>query len=115
MERSRKSHFYPWFSIVAGIGGFCLQYWLFAGVDSGKLLPEYHLASLLSVALLAVVFIVNICVLREAPRVYEYEQLFPGSLVAAVGSVLGAFGMGFASLQVGGAGFLEMAVPIFWK
>lgn len=112
MERSRRSHFYPWFSICAGIGGFCLQYWLFADLENGKLLPEHHLASLISLALLVVVFIVNSCVLREAPRVYEYEELFPGSLVAAIGSVLGAFGMGFASLNVGGIGFLELAVPL---
>ena len=70
------------------------------------------MANLLSVVLLAVVFIVNIFVLREAPRVYEYDQLFPGSLFAAIGSALAAFGMGYTSLQVGGAGFLELAVPI---
>lgn len=113
MERSCKSHFYPWFSIGAGIGGFFLQYWLFSGLDSGKLLPEHHLASLLSVILLVLVFMVNLVVLRHAPRVYDYEQLFPGSLVAAIGSALSAFGFGYASLNVGGAGFLELAVPIF--
>lgn len=109
----RKSHIYPWFSIGAGIGGFFLQYWLFGGFDSGKLLPEQHLASLLSVILLALVFIVNLVVLRHAPRVYDYEQLFPLSMIAAIGTALSAFGLGYTSLHVGGAGFLELAVPIF--
>ena len=113
MDRSCKSHIYPWFSIITGIGGFILQYWLFAGLDDGKLLPEHHLASLLSVILLAIVFMVNLVVLRHAPRVYDYDKLFPSSLAAAIGSALSAFGFGYASLHVGGAGFLELAVPVF--
>jgi len=109
----RKSYLYPWFSIGTGIGGFFLQYWLFSSFSSSKLLPEYHLASLLSFILLLLVLVVNIVVLRHAPRVYDYDQLFPLSMVAAIGTVLSAFGLGYASLNVGGAGFLKMAVPVF--
>ena len=109
----RKSYIYPWFSIGAGICGFFLQYWLFGGFHSDKLLPEYHLASFLSVALLVIVLIVNIVVLRHAPRVYDYDRLFPLSLVAAIGTALSAFGLGYTALNVGGAGFLKAAVPIF--
>ena len=113
MEHSCRSYIYPWFSIGMGIGGFFLQYWLFSNVEQGKLLPEYHLAGLFSVVLLFLVFMVNLVVLRHAPRVYEYEELFPGSLIAALGSALAAFGMGYAALDVGGAGVLELAVPVF--
>ena len=110
MKQVFKTEVYALFSIIAGFGGMALQSWMFSTVDNQGLLLRGHISEVLSYLLLAVVAAVSFLVLKNLKSDGEYAQLFPRSVVAAVGSFLAAAGILFSAFTPAAMGILRIAV-----
>ncbi len=106
-----KKYFFPVFSLVMGAMGFCLRDWLFIKGQEG-LLPENHIAGILSFLLLATVLAVLAWAVRKMDFSENYDKLFPRSAFAGVGIALGAVGMGCAAFSVDAVAALRLLLPI---
>jgi hypothetical protein len=114
MRISKRVGVFPLFTIFTGALGYAARYWLLSLTDeSTGLLPKNHFCGIATVILFAVTVLVSFLAVRNAPRVKDYEKLFPPSLIAAVGGMVGALGLGVSAFAVKGIGVLAYGLPIF--
>ena len=109
MNQASKPGLFPWFTLFAGILGVALRCWLLSLADANALLPENHIAGVLSFILLAITL--GVCALfisrRQLPE--QYSRRFPRSVLSAICILLGAVGLcysGFTRSIVGGLSIL---------
>ena len=112
MNLSSKQGFFPGFPLFTGMVGFALRCWLFSAEDDRGLLPEPHIASISCFILLALTLAVCFIAVRKGAPTNAYRKLFPPSELAAVGTVVGAIGMGYTAFSVNGSGSLQLLIPI---
>lgn len=112
MNHSVKQGLFPGFSILTGLVGFALQCWLFSMTDKRGLLPQNHIAEILCFGLLALTVTVCWLVSRTVSRNSVYRQLFPASTFAAIGSVAGAAGIGYAAFSLDYNGPMHFLLPV---
>lgn len=98
MKHSSGLGLFPGFPLLNGILGFWLRCWLFSALDRKGLLPENHIAGILSLILLALTLLVCWFGVRKAAASDAYGNLFPASTFAAIGSAVGALGIGYAAI-----------------
>lgn len=113
MNHSSQRNVFPWVTILAGIVGFGLRYWLFSATDTRGLLPEYHISSVLCFILLALALGVCFMKLQNIALTDTYGSLFPASPVAAAGILLGGVGLGLSAFTPETAGLFRFLLPIF--
>lgn len=112
MNPFSKQGLFPYLSLLTGAIGLALRFWLLSSVDNRGLLPKYHIAGILSILLFALILGLLLYVLRTAAPSKAYRQLFPPSRIAAVGTLLGAIGMGISAFTLEGTGILRLLVPV---
>ena len=123
MKHSSGQVLFPGFPLFAGMLGFGLRCWLFSAEDRKGLLPENHIAGILSIVLLALTVAICLIGVRKASASGTYNQLFPSSYFALIGSVVSAIGIGYsaflekgsspASLLLLSLGLLSCAALLF--
>jgi hypothetical protein len=86
---------------------------LLDSADPDGMLPQNHPAEALSFILLAVTLGLCFFLIRRIRVDTEYARLFPASRAAAMGSILGAVGMGCAAFFAENTGLLFLPVIIF--
>lgn len=106
MKRSNTLKFFPLFIFAAGMLGLCLRVWLFAaGIDEKGLIrsehPVNYILPVLSAAIMAVLFFYAKNIRCPA----DYKQLFPRSVMRAIGN----WGAGAGILYFGIDRFLASA------
>ena len=105
-NRSPKGIF-PWFTVIEGMAGFFMQCWLFSSIDDNGLVPPFHIAGILSFALLALTLV--ICWLgSKGEKDLCPDRLFFSSAPAAVGIGLSAVGIAFSAFTANGKGILQI-------
>jgi len=92
MKLSIKPAVLPWFPLLAGGIGMALRFWLFSLKDAKGLLPAGHAANVICYILLALVLAGVYLASGKLPALKKYRQMFPGSILRAVGCWLGAVG-----------------------
>lgn len=102
MKLSLKPHILPFFTLGAGGIGLALRVWLFAMRDAKGLLPDGHIADVLSFVLTAAVMAVLYLCVQPLGTVSRYTRLFPASPIRAAGCVLGAAGILCAAIRAVG-------------
>ena len=112
MKKTFQPSLFPWFTIFTGAVGFSLRRWLFSVAEPNGLLPENHLAGILTFLLLALTLLVCAMGVKRAVPSDNVANLFPSSRFAAIGTVLGAIGMGCSAFMLRTAGILILLVPI---
>lgn len=112
MRNLSNPKIFPWLTVFSGIVGSALQFWLFSSVDSTGLLPQNHIAGILSFLLLALTLAAVFLPLRKAAFSSHYEQLFPRSPIAAAGSAAGALAMILSVFTHTGVGPFRFLFPI---
>lgn len=112
MKKTFQPNLFSWFAIFTGTVGFFLRRWLFSAVEPNGLLPENHVAGVLTFLLLALTLLVCAIGVKRAVLSDNFAHLFPSSRFAATGTVLGAIGMGCSAFMLRTAGFLILLVPI---
>ena len=112
MKQFTKRSIFPWLTLFAGGIGLALRTWLLSLGDEQNLLPSNHIAGALTLVLLAaVIFLCFWQVKKERPSdVNAYRKLFPPSGIAAVGTAIGALGMGISAFWVEASGVLGILV-----
>lgn len=101
MKKSGFSQVLPFLILIAGIAGMALQYILFTGaVDERGLLDPSHWADTASWILAALVIVCLAARIAGLNGSLPYEKLFPRSLVAAAGNLIGAVGICQASVEL---------------
>ena len=113
MKKTYQPGLFSWFAIFTGAVGFSLRCWLFSAADANGLLPENHLAGILTFLLLALTLFVCGMGIKKAVPSEDYTNLFPGSRFAVIGTVLGALGMGCSAFTLKTTGLLIFLVPMF--
>lgn len=112
MLNSDKIKGYPWFPICTGLIGCGLQYWLLSKKDGRGLLPEFTLPGTLCFVLLAVTLAVILAGLRNLSTDSDYTRWFPRSMIAGIGTVIGAVGMSFSTFTMESKGILQSLLPV---
>ena len=112
MRNTSNPGFFPWLTIFTGIVGFALQFWLLSSTDVKGLLPQNHIAGILSFLLLALTLAAVFLLIRKAEYPTHYEKLFPKSALAAAGSVAGALAMGYSAFTQTGIGVFHFLLPV---
>lgn len=95
-------------SVIFGVVGLVLQSWLCGSTDAYGLLNPNHFATILSYILLLVVAAGNLLILGDVRTSEDYDHLFPKSLVAAVGSFMGAAGILMSTFTFQATGVLYL-------
>jgi hypothetical protein len=113
MHHTAKPGPFPWLSIFAGIIGFSLQSWLFSSADTNGLLPASHIAQILSFLLFAITLASCFLLLKKSQQHTHYEAQFPRSVIAGIGSFVGALALGYSALSQGSFGALRLILPVF--
>lgn len=114
MRISKRVGVFPLFTIFTGALGYAARTWFLSLIDERTgLLPENHFCGNATLILLAVTMLVCFLAVRNAPRVEDYGKLFPPSLIAAIGGMVGALGLGVSAFVVKGVGVLAYGLPIF--
>lgn len=113
MKQVPKSEICSLFSILAGLIGMAMQTWLFSTTDSKGLLIHGHFSAIVSFLLLAGIAVANFFYWKIAKPDGKYNQLFPKSIVAAVGSFLTAAGFAYAAFTPVATGFMGIFVKLF--
>ena len=93
MRHTIKPGLFPWLSIFTGTIGFALQCWLFSSKASNGLLPAHHIANTLTFLLFALTLTECILLLRSSKPNTHYETQFPRSVLAGIGSFVGALAL----------------------
>lgn len=78
---------------ACGIVGMLLRLWLFTTTDAKGLVTPGHFSDVLAYILLAAVLGLLVLYARQVPQQQRYSKLFPGSLISAIGCVLGGCGI----------------------
>ena len=112
MRNTSNPRFFPWLTVFSGIVGSALQFWLLSSTDAAGLLPQNHIAGVLSFLLLALTLAAVFLLIRKAEFSPRYEKLFPRSPVAALGSVAGASAMAFSTFTMSGVGLFRFLFPV---
>lgn len=112
MKKTFQPGLFSWFAIFTGAVGFSLRCWLFSAVEPNGLLPENHIAGILTFLLLAMTLFACYMGVKKAVPSKNFARLFPGSRFAATGTVLGAIGIGVSAFTLKTTGFLIFLVPI---
>lgn len=112
MKMTTKPGLFPWFSLLTGVIGFALRCVLLSSVDGKGLLPKHHFAGIVCFVLLAITLGVCFWRVRQAEPSKAYRQLFPVSRIAALGSALGALGMGCAAFTLNSSGLFRFVLPL---
>ena len=112
MNRSSKMVLFPWVSLLAGGLGLALRVLLLSTMDNQGLLPENHFAGIVCFLLLAAVMGICFWQVRMQLPSNAYRKLFPPSLIAAIGTAVGAVGMGISVYAVNAAGILRLLIVI---
>jgi len=90
----------PIFTLAAGIIGLALRAWLFfGGTDQKGLLVSSHPANALTFILTALVLVVLFIYIRPLNAVDRYRQLFPRTVLPAVGCIAAAVGIAWVTLR----------------
>ena len=106
MNTESRSGIFPWFTVIEGIMGFFLQCWLFSSINADKLLPENHIAGILSYCLLALTMVICWVGSRKEEDLCP-DKLFFSSGPAAAGIGLSALGLAVSAITVGTDGILQ--------
>lgn len=112
MNQLSKRGLFPWLTLLAGLIGLAMRVWLLSTVDKQGLLPDGHFAGVIPFLLLAAVLGISFWVVRKETPSLAYRKLFPPSVIAAIGTALGAIGMGFSAFTVNSTGPLQLLVYI---
>lgn len=112
MKQFPKTEVFSLFSIVLGIIGMALQSWMFSTVDSQGLLLRGHISEVLSFVLLAVFMAGNFLFVKDFKSDAPYDQLFPKSSLAGVGSILAAAGIVLSAFTPEIKGVLQLVVKV---
>ena len=107
MKQSLKTALFPCLTIVLGVVGLILRFWLFSATDSKGLLPAEHIADALSYLLLFVALTLSCFGARNVLSENVYENLFPASLIAAIGTAISAIGLGISPFFLKNAGMFR--------
>ena len=107
MNTKSRRGIFPWFTMIEGIMGFFLQCWLFSSINADKLLPENHIAGILSYCLLALTLVICWLGARKESDLCPDKLFFP-SAPAAAGIGLSAVCLAVSSVLVGTAGILQI-------
>lgn len=100
MNKIFKSTLLPVFTLICGLVGFGLRLWLFgAGMDEKGLLVAGHPAGILIWILTAIVIAVVALGVRKLMPIDKYHQLFPASIFAGIGCMLGAAGILYVNIR----------------
>ena len=113
MRNTSTPVFLPWFTILTGIVGFSLRFWLLSSADSRGLLPQNHIAGILSFLLLAVTLAGIFLLSGKTVYSSSYQALFPKSVPAAAGIAAGAIALGYSAFTQSSIGFLRTLIPVF--
>lgn len=113
MDQSSKSNLFPWITILAGMAGLALRVLLYSFRDSSGLLPQNHIAGILSMVLTALMLGVYLIILRKAGPAEDYLRLFPSSRITTVGCAAGAVGMGVSGFFSSASGPLAILLAVF--
>lgn len=98
MKRLLKPMYLPYFSVILGVLGFICMYWVHAtGVDQRMLLDSVHPGAILSWVISAVMIAAAVLLSQPLTGQLRYEQIFPGSVIGALGTAVSAVGIGFAA------------------
>ncbi len=111
MNLQSKQGLSPWFSLLTGLLGLALRWWLLSTSDDKGLLQENHFAGILCFILLAVTLAFTFLQVRKSAPSKAYRKLFPASPVAAAGIAVGAIGMGLSSFTIGNSGLFRIFLP----
>lgn len=100
MKATLKSMLLPLMTLLFGIAGFLLRFWLFrTGIDHKGLVIASHPACSLSFILLAVYLGLLLLKIRLLGAVDHYRDQFPASFVPAVGCIAAAAGILICQLR----------------
>ena len=94
MKQVSKTGLYSFLTMLLGLIGLILRIWLFSSVDSKGLLPAAHIADILSYVLLGIVLMVYCFGAKSISPECAYEDQFPASKIAAIGTGISALGFG---------------------
>lgn len=94
MKQSSKTGLFSFLTMLLGLIGLILQIWLFSSADSKGLLPTDHIADILSYVLLGIVLLLCWIGAKNSSPEWAYEDLFPTSKIAAIGTGISAVGFG---------------------
>ena len=113
MKQIPKTELFSLFSVILGLVGLALQSWLFSTADADGLLIHGHIAGILCLMLLGVVFLINHFGLKDVRPDGEQERLFPKSIFSAVGCFVAALGFLLSSLTIAAEGALLLVIYVF--
>lgn len=100
MKKLFKTTLLPLITLICGLIGFGLRLWLFGtGIDEKGLLVTGHPAGILVWILTAVVIAAVALGTRKLAPISKYSQLFPASIFACIGCVLGAAGILYVNIR----------------
>ena len=101
MKQVLKPSILPRLTLACGILGLVLQLIFFStGVDDKGLLPSAHWAETCSWGLTIFMMVLLLLGVRDLGGIPKYDKLFPQSLPAAIGTILGGLGVGIAGLRL---------------
>ena len=112
MDTLTKRGFFPGFPLFTGMLGFGLRCWLLSTADDQGLLQAGHWAGALVFILFALTLAA--CILKVQPIALadSYQQLFPTSELAAIGTAIGAIGIAYTAFTVDSFRFLQILLPL---
>ena len=93
--------------------GFALRCWLFSSMDNLGLLPNNHIAGILTFLLLALTLGVCFLGVKNTATHDAYQQIFPRSGIAATGTAIGAVGMAISGFVLKSTGLFRFLLPVF--
>jgi len=100
MKRSNKQAFLSLFIIAAGMLGLCLRIWLFTtGIDEKGLIRSAHPANYILPILSAAVLVLLFFSTKSIICPTDYPQLFPRSVICAIGNWAAGAGILFFGLR----------------
>ena len=112
MRNTSNPGVFPWLTVFTGTVGLALQFWLLSSKDSKGLLPQNHIAGILSFLLFALTLAAIFLLIRKTEYATHYEKLFPRSALSAAGTVAGALAIGFSTFKQTGIGLFRLLPPV---
>ena len=113
MKNTLKKGALPFVSICLGIFGLALRCWLFSTIDANGLLPQNHIAGILSFVLLAIFLFIDFLATQNMAPSETYSGSFPPSMLALIGGIVSAIGIAYSALITETSGLLQLFMPIF--
>ena len=109
MKHSSRATFFM--TMIAGVLGLLLRFWLLSAEDSRNLLPSWHISTVLLI-LLSAGYLVFLFFQTRKMRTLTYPDLFPASPVSGALTVLAALALALYTVSAATALHNRLLIPM---